>query len=70
LAPSPLDTTSIAFILRFWLEQREVEGALPIWRGVVEHIPTRERHYFENLSDIPTLLAPYLNTGGIAPHKE
>jgi len=65
-----VDSISIAFILRFWLEQREVEGAIPIWRGVVEHIPSGERHYFENLEDLPSLVAPYLMINGQSPQSE
>ena len=37
------------FILRLWLEPREIEGAEPEWRGVIEHVVSGERRYFRNL---------------------
>lgn len=50
----------IAFIVRFWLEQRETERVAPVWRGVVEHVPSGERHYFLQIEDLPGIMAPYL----------
>ena len=31
------------FIVRLWKEPREVDGAQPQWRGMIEHVPTGER---------------------------
>ena len=61
---------AISFVLRFWLEHREIEGALPVWRGVVEHVPSGERHYFERLEQLPDILAPYLASNNIAENKK
>jgi hypothetical protein len=55
---------SVAFVLRFWLERRQVEGAQPIWRGVVEHVPSGERRYFDSFEDLLNILATYLIDSG------
>ncbi len=66
---SMVDSVSIAFVLRFWFERREIEGAVPIWRGVIEHIPSGERHYFEKLDELPSILTPYLNSNKLGNLK-
>lgn len=50
------------FILRFWLEQREIEGAEPEWRGVIENVGSGERVYFINLDQVQAYLISYLET--------
>jgi hypothetical protein len=50
-----------AFILRFWPEHREIDGAVPVWRGVIEHVPTGERQYFEKVDELPGILKHYLD---------
>lgn len=53
------DTTH-AFIARFWLESRDLENARPIWRGVVEHVTSGERHYLDDLDEVKAFIAVYL----------
>ena len=48
------------FILRFWFEPREIAGANQQWRGMIEHVPTGERRYFQRIEEIPGLILPYL----------
>ena len=48
------------FILRFWIEPREMSNAAFQWRGMIEHIPSGERHYFYRFEDLPKLILPYL----------
>ena len=48
------------FIVRFWLEPRELEGVEKKGRGVIEYVPTGERQYFESIEDIPQLIARYI----------
>ena len=61
---------AISFILRFWLEHREIEGEAHVWRGVVEHVPSGERHYFERLDQLPAILAHYFDIKGIVENKK
>lgn len=53
------------FIVRIWREPREIEGAAPEWRGVIEHVPDGKRHYLKNLAEITTFIAPYLKQMGV-----
>jgi hypothetical protein len=62
-----IQDTSHTFIARFWLEPREIKGAKPIWRGVVEHVASGRRLYLEDLDEIKTFIANYLQERGIWP---
>jgi hypothetical protein len=53
------DNTQV-FIVRVWLERREIEGAKVKWRGVIEHVPSGERRYLKDLDDILVFIRPYL----------
>jgi hypothetical protein len=53
------------FIVRVWREPREIEGAAPEWRGVIEHAPDGERRYLKNLAEITAFIAPYLKGMGV-----
>jgi hypothetical protein len=59
-----------AFIVRIWLERREMKGADAVWRGVVEHIPTDgqqqgERRYIRDLDEITAYITPFLEEMGV-----
>lgn len=49
------------FIVRLWLERREIEGAPPEWRGRIDHVGSGGRFYFLNLSDCVQFIQAYLN---------
>ena len=55
------------FILRVWLERREIEGTTPKWRGVIEHVPSGERRYVKDLVEIRAFVVPYLEIMGAKP---
>ena len=61
----PTKETTHAFILRIWIEPRELKDAEPIWRGVVEHVEGDERVYFNNLNMLKRYFAEYLEKIGI-----
>ena len=48
------DNTQV-FIVRVWLERREIEGVAAEWRGVVEHVPSGERRYLKDLDDLAVI---------------
>ena len=50
------DDTQI-FIVRFWRETREIEGAHPIWRGSVEHVPSGRRVYVKNFKEVENAMS-------------
>jgi len=61
---TPLDTH--VFIVRVWREPREVAGAPPEWRFVVQHVRGGSSHSFTQLdamaafiaSQVPGLVVP------------
>ena len=55
------ESNTQVFILRFWLEPREIEGAEPEWRGVIEHVESGERRYFRNLEVMLSFVAKYFD---------
>jgi hypothetical protein len=54
-----------AFIIRIWKENRELEGASPGWRGVIEHVSTGKRRYLQELAHIIAFIIPYLEEMGV-----
>jgi hypothetical protein len=55
----PADNTH-AFIVRFWLEPREIQGEKPLWRGVIEHVPSGRKLYLKGLDEITAFIGYYL----------
>jgi hypothetical protein len=35
------------FVVRLWRERREIDGAAPYWRGVVEHVASGRRRFLQ-----------------------
>lgn len=62
---APLDDRTLVFIIRIWLERRELEQAPPVWRGMVEHLETGKRRYIKDLAEIRAIMMPYLAEMGI-----
>jgi hypothetical protein len=56
---------SNVFILRIWYEPREIAGATAIWRGRIEHIPSGNHRYLDDLDEIKRFIVPYLVPMGI-----
>jgi hypothetical protein len=49
-----------AFIVRFWLEPREIQGEKPLWRGVIEHVPTGRQLFLKGLNEVTAFIESYL----------
>ena len=60
------DNTHV-FIVRIWWEPREIEGAIPKWRGMIEHVPGDKRRYLEDLDEIIAFISPYVGQTGTKP---
>ena len=63
--PDAFDGQRHVFVVRIWLEPREIAGAVVEWRGVIEHLPTQERCYLNDLAVIAPFITPYLNSMGV-----
>ena len=61
----PTKETTHAFIVRLWIEPSEIKDAEPIWRGVIEHVGSSDRIYFNNLNKIAILLTPFIESMGV-----
>jgi hypothetical protein len=56
--PPSGDDNRHVFIVRIWLEPREIAGAVVEWRGMIEHLPTQERRYLTDLAAIAPFITP------------
>ena len=48
------------FIVRIWLEPRELEGAAPQLRGTIEHVPSGMRRSVKALTEITDFIRAWL----------
>jgi hypothetical protein len=55
-----------AFILRIWVEKREDSTAKLKWRGVMEHVESEERFYFDRVDEVEKYLSSYLEGIGVS----
>lgn len=47
-----LENTTHSFIVRIWAEPREVANEQPAFRGMVQHVLSGERAYFQNFEEM------------------
>ncbi len=55
------------FIVRIWLEPREIEGAAPQLRGTIEHVPSGARGGIKALHEITAFIRAWLPEAGGPP---
>jgi len=60
-----LEDNASAFIVRVWLEHREVENAPVEWRGSIEHVGSGRIKYLIDLEEITQTVRPYLEAMGV-----
>jgi len=46
-----------SFIVRIWIETREIEGEPMIWRGFAQQVATGDQIYFKDFSELIAFLA-------------
>ena len=56
---------SHAFIVRFWLEPREIRDAMPIWRGMIKHVPSGRQLYLKNFDEMVPFIESHINSAGV-----
>ena len=56
-----------AFVVKLWLERREIEGAQPEWRGRIDHILSGKRIYFRDVAGIIPFIRAFLESTESAP---
>lgn len=55
-----INESGAAFIVRIWVEPREIKDAPLVWRGVIEHVGRKDRVYFDHLDKMISYVARYL----------
>ncbi len=58
------------FIIRIWLEHRQVKGRKAVLRGMIEHVPSGEQHYLKRLTEIPKLIASVFKKEGLNYYQQ
>lgn len=59
-----LEDHTASYIVRVWLERREVEGASVEWRGSIEHVASGKTKYLTDLDEIAQFIRPFLEAMG------
>lgn len=58
-----------AFVVKLWLERREIEGAEPEWRGRIDHVQSGKRMYFLDIGEITNFIQTCLDATRTPPLK-
>ena len=61
------DFRTESFIVKVEKLETAGEAAAPMWRGMIIHVGSGRRFYFDNLGDIEVLMRPHLKRLGIGP---
>ena len=59
-----LEDNTSAFIVRVWLEQRELADAPVEWRGSIEHVASGRVSYLTDLNELARFIRPFLEAMG------
>lgn len=55
-----------SFIVRVWCEIGDARArSVPAWRGSIEHVPSGQRAFFQELEAVTTFMKPHLVALGI-----
>ncbi len=54
-----------SFIIKIWLEETLAEDGRAVWRGHITHVPSGQRRYLQDLSEITDFIAIYLEQLGV-----
>jgi hypothetical protein len=57
-----LEPNTHSFIVKIWLEETAEEAGLARWRGHITHVPSGKRRHLEDLRDVRSFIAPYLES--------
>lgn len=60
-----LEDKATAYIVRVWLEQRDVKDAPVEWRGSIENVASGRTKYLTDLNEITQFIRPFLEGMGV-----
>lgn len=64
-----LEDNATAYIVRVWLEHRDVKDAPVEWRGSIEHVASGRTKYLTDLDEIARFIRPFLEAMGVSFRK-
>ena len=51
-----LENINHSFIVRIWIEPREIAGEPAEWKGMIQHVVTGRRSYFTSLEQLSAFI--------------
>lgn len=60
-----LESTTQSFIVKVWVEESAREDGREVWHGHITHVPTGQRRYLKDLSEVEDFIAPHLEDMGV-----
>ena len=60
-----LEDNAAAYIVRVWLEPREVKNAHVEWRGSIQHVGSGKMKYLTDLNELAQFIRPFLDAMGV-----
>ena len=64
-----LEPDTQSFIVKIWVEESAEDTSRGMWHGHITHIPSRQRRYLKDLSEIQDFIAPHLEEMGVKLDK-
>ena len=58
-----------SFVIRIWIEPREIAGEVPQWRGIIQHALYGDQRHLKDLDEIIGFIEPYMTDMGIKPSR-
>lgn len=58
-------TESHSFVVKVWVEETTKHNKSTIWRGHITHVMSRQRRYFDDLSEVQLFIQGYLDQMGV-----
>ena len=60
-----LEDNAASYIVRVWLEHRDILNAPVTWRGSIEHVGSGRISYLKDLDEIAQFIQPFLEAMGV-----
>jgi hypothetical protein len=58
-----------SFIVKIWVEDSAEDTSRGVWHGHITHVPSHQRRYLKDLSEIQDFIAPHLEEMGVKVGK-
>jgi len=58
-----------SFVVKIWVEESAEDMSRGVWHGHITHIPSHQRRYLKDLSEIQDFIVPHLEEMGVKVSK-